>query len=88
MIELLMSYHDNGTAHYTGLERIEGRVGGKSGSFIAQHSGVFENGTATTDWFIVPGSGTGELTNLRGEGRNVAEGHQEKYPVTFTYDFG
>ncbi|MBZ0310168.1 MAG: DUF3224 domain-containing protein [Anaerolineae bacterium] len=83
----LMFYREDGTASYNGLEQIVGSLGGKTGSFVIQHSGTYENGTATSTLTIVPGSGTGELVGLRGQGSSTAAGHQPSYPITLEYEF-
>jgi hypothetical protein len=85
-LEYLMIYRDDGTANFVGLERIVGRIGDRSGSFVLQHSGTFEGGTAEATWFVVPGSGTGDLHGLRGEG-GFASGHADSYSITLDYDF-
>ena len=81
-----MIHRDDGSASFVGLERVVGRVGDRSGSFVLQHTGTFEGGTAKTTWFVVPGSGTGDLRGLRGEG-GFASAHAERYSVTLDYDF-
>jgi len=68
------------------MERVVGRVGGRSGSFVLQHSGAFENGAAKGTLSVVPGSGTGDLRDLRGEGGYVAQEGQSKTPFTLDYD--
>jgi|SRR5262252_3593366 len=64
----LMFYGDDGIATYFGFERVVGKLGGRSGSFVLQGSGTWKEGVATTAWSVVPGSGTGELKGLRGDG--------------------
>ncbi len=83
-IEYLMSYTVHGTAIFVGLERISGTVAGKAGTFVVQHAGSFSEGKARSSWSVVPGSGTGGLASLRGEGSYVA-GHGEPAQVSFTY---
>jgi len=85
-LEYLMSYGEDGSASFVGMERIVGRVGNRSGSFVLQHSGTFAGGIAKAAWFVVPGSGTGELSGLRGEG-GFAAGHEQQYAVTLDYEF-
>ena len=85
-VEYLMVYREDGTASFVGMERVIGRVGSRSGSFVLQHSGTFEGGTAKDTWFVIPGSGTGDLRGLRGEG-GFASAHQQHYPMTLDYDF-
>jgi len=83
----LMVYRDDSSTSYFGLERVVGRVGDRSGSFVLQHSGTYEGGAATTTWSVVPGSGTGDLRGLRGEGGYVARGGEKQTPFTLDYDF-
>ena len=86
-LEYLMVYREDGSANFVGLERVVGRVGGRAGSFVFQHTGSFAGGTAKATWFVVPGSGTGELRGLRGEG-GFESAHAEHYPITFDYELG
>lgn len=41
-VEYLMIHRDDGSASFVGLERVVGRVGDRSGSFVLQHTGTFE----------------------------------------------
>jgi hypothetical protein len=56
------------SASLVSLQRFRGKLAGRQGSFVLQGSEIVENGKITADWFVVPGSGTGELSGLRGEG--------------------
>lgn len=85
-LEYLMMYRDDGSASFLGLERVVGSVGGRSGSFVLQHSGTFKDGVATVTLLVVPGSGTGDLRGLRGNGA-FAVGHQQPYSMTLDYHF-
>src|SRR5262245_61145272 len=73
-VEYVMTYRSDGSATFVGLERIVGRLCGKSGSFVLQRTGVFESGQAKESYSVVAGSGTDELKGLRGEGMS-ALGH-------------
>ena len=84
-VEYLMVYRSDGSATFVGLERVVGKVGGKVGSFVLQRTGVFENGVAKEAYVVIPGSGTGELRSLRGEGTS-AVGHGMEHPLTLTYE--
>jgi len=86
-VEYLMMYRSDGSASFVGLERVVGDVAGKAGSFVLQRTGVFENGLAQESYVVVPGSGTGELRGLRGEGTS-AVGHGLEHPLTLNYDWG
>jgi hypothetical protein len=80
-----MMYRSDGSATFVGLERVVGRIGGTTGSFVLQRTGVFEGGQAKESYSVVPGSATGELQGLRGEGRS-AVGHGTEHPFTLNYE--
>ncbi|AKT43850.1 DUF3224 domain-containing protein [Chondromyces crocatus] len=82
-LEYLMTYRDDGVATFVGLERVVGRVGGKSGSFVLRHLGTFEDGVAKATLLVVQGSATGELRGLMGEGGFAASG--SRVPLTLDY---
>ena len=84
-VEYLMVHGTDGTASFVGIERISGKLGAKSGSFVLEHLGSFEGGIAKATCRIIGGSGTGELTGLQGEGSFEAEGM--KAPFALDYEF-
>jgi hypothetical protein len=84
-VDYLMMYRSDGSASFVGLERVVGRLNGKSGSFVLQRIGTFEAGQAKESYSIVSGSGTGELRTLRGEGTSSV-GHGSEHPFTLTYE--
>lgn len=83
----LLCYKDDKHASFIGMERVTGSLAGRTGSFVIQNSGVYEDGTAKGTWSIVPGSGTGDLAGLRGEGTFDARSGQEDTPFVLDYDF-
>lgn len=84
-VEYLMMYRSDGSASFVGLERITGRIGGKAGAFVLQRTGVFEDGQAKESYVVVPGSATGDLAGLTGDGRS-AVGHGMEHPFTLSYE--
>jgi Protein of unknown function (DUF3224) len=85
-VEWLMCYRPDRTADFVGLERIVGRIGDRSGSFVALHtSGSFDGTVARSELSVVPGSGTGELQGLRGSGEFTAP-HGGEPSLTLDYD--
>jgi hypothetical protein len=86
VVEYLMAYRAEGTASFVGLQRIEGRLGGRSGSFVLQLSGTYENGAAQATWSVVRGTATGDLQGLMGDGGFHAE-HGPAGAATLDYDF-
>jgi Protein of unknown function (DUF3224) len=61
------------SASFVGIERVSGRVGNRSRTFVLQDKGTLARATVSGTWFVVPGSGTRELEGLRGEGCVVAQ---------------
>jgi len=84
-VQYLMMYRQDGSATFVGLERVVGRIGAKSGSFVLQRVGVFENGQAKESYSVIPGSATEDLQGLRGDGSS-AVGHGSEHPFTLDYE--
>ena len=84
-VEYLMMYRSDGSAAFVGLERVVGRLGGKPGSFVLQRAGVFEGGQAKESYSVIPGSGTGDLRGLHGDGAS-AVGHGNEHPFELNYE--
>jgi Protein of unknown function (DUF3224) len=86
-VEWLMCYRPDETVGFVGLQRIVGRIGGRSGSFVMlQTDGTFDGKEARGALSVLPGSGTGDLRGLRGEGEFSAP-HGSQGSVTLDYDF-
>ena len=85
-VEWLMCYRADGTASWCGLQRVDGRVGERSGSLVLQVSGTFDGAEARGTWQVVPGSGTGQLQGLRGSGEMTAP-HGSTASFSLEYDF-
>jgi hypothetical protein len=86
-LQYVMMYREDGSGIFLGLERVVGRIGDHSGSFVLQHSGTFGGTSIKAIWQVAPGSGTGDLRGLRGEGGFVAEYGTHQIPITLDYDF-
>jgi hypothetical protein len=82
--EMLSAMTDvKGSAGYVALERVTGALGGRSGSFVLQHSGTMTRGEAQLSVTVVPDSGTGELAGLAGKlSIQITEG---KHSYAFDY---
>jgi len=68
------------------LERVVGTVGGKYGTFVLQDAGTLIGKRVSGTWFVVPGSGTGQLKGLRGKGGFTADLGQ-RARITLDYWF-
>lgn len=87
-LEYLMMYRSAESTSFVGMERIVGRLGDRSGSFVLQHVGKFEEGATTGSVVVVLGSGTEGLRGLHGEGRLEArEGENDSWTMILDYDF-
>ena len=84
-VEYLMMYRSDGSATFVGLERVTANINGRSGTFVLERRGAFEAGLAKESYSVIPGSGTGELRALQGEGMS-AVGHGLEHPFTLTYE--
>ncbi len=73
-VEWLMAYSPDRTARFIGFQRIEGSLGGRSGSFLMESTGDHDGHASHGRWRIVAGSGTGELAGISGTGRFDAPG--------------
>ena len=72
-----------GSAGYVAIERVSGTLDGRKGSFVLQHNATMDRGTPTLNISVVPDSGTGELSGLRGQMNIIiAEG---KHSYSFDY---
>jgi hypothetical protein len=56
-----------GSAGYVAIERVTGKLHGRSGSFVLQHSGTMARGKAELTVSVVPDSGSGELKGITGK---------------------
>jgi hypothetical protein len=67
-VRALQLQRANKSANLVSMQRFSGKLGGRQGTFVLQGSEKVENGKIKATWFVVPGSATGDLSGLRGEG--------------------
>lgn len=67
-VRALQVVRDDRSASMVSVQRFRGKLAGRSGTFVLQGTEVVANGRIKASWFVVPGSATGELSGLRGEG--------------------
>jgi hypothetical protein len=67
-VRALQVLRDDKSASLVSVQRFHGRLGGREGTFVLQGSEIVENGRIKATWTVVSGSGTGDLSGLRGEG--------------------
>ena len=70
-----------GSAVYVAIERVEGALHGRRGTFALHHTGIMTRGEGALTISVIPDSGTGELVGLAGNmSINIADG-------AHSYDF-
>jgi hypothetical protein len=66
---MLQVLRADASASFCAVERVTGTLGGREGTFVLQDAGeLAADGRVLGTWFVVPGSGTGQLAGLRGDG--------------------
>lgn len=83
-LQYLFAFDESG-GRFVGLEKVVGSIAGKSGSFILQFTGTTVNDRLQQVLTVVPGSGTGELSNLSGQATMDCDAHQEQYTLVLDY---
>jgi len=78
-ITYLMGYSPDGSAQFVGLVRITGRVAERAGTFVMKDVGSYENGKASGRWTILPGLGSGDFADIRGNGHFDATHTEASY---------
>ena len=84
--ELLIAKSDGGGG-YVGHDRITGTLQGKTGGFVFQHTGLMGPEGVTNTGTIVPGTGTGELEGITGDGTMLGD-EEGNHTLTLVYEVG
>src|SRR5262249_32378997 len=69
----------NGAKHFAGVEKFLGQLGDRRGAFLMRNSGAVTGDVLHSTWHVIEGSGTEELTGLRGEGSCDPNGYTLVY---------
>jgi hypothetical protein len=83
-VDWIFCYLPDRTARFAGLQRIVGSIDGLAGSLVLESTGAHDGRRSAGSWRVVPGSGTGELAGLDGEGTFDAPGGSE---VDYTLEY-
>jgi hypothetical protein len=67
-VRALEIHRSDRSASLISMQRFRGELAGRRGTFVLQGSEIVEDGKVNATWFVVPGSGTGDLSGLRGDG--------------------
>jgi hypothetical protein len=87
LMESVLYYREDGTSSYVGLIHLEGKLGGRSGSFTAIGDGGYDGTTASSTMRIV--EGTGGLAGITGTVSSSST-HEDypNMPLVIAYDLG
>jgi hypothetical protein len=73
-----------GSAGYVAIERVDGALHGRRGTFVLQHSGTMDRGAAALSVTVVPDSATGELEGLKGDFKIMIADGEHRYQFAYT----
>lgn len=73
-----------GSAGYVAIEKVEGSLKGRKGTFVLQHTGTMNQGSPSLSVTVVPDSGTGELVGLAGQFNIIIAAGIHSYEFTYT----
>jgi hypothetical protein len=77
---------EKGSAGYVAIELVAGKLAGRSGTFLLQHSGTMNRGSQSLGIAVIPGSGTGELAGLSGTmGIQIAADGAHTYTLDYSF---
>ncbi|HET6401079.1 MAG TPA: DUF3224 domain-containing protein [Candidatus Kapabacteria bacterium] len=89
-VEWLMFYkysdekdQHNSSASFVGLMRFEGTLNGKSGSFVMEDRGTFDNGALNASLTILPASGAGELQDISGTAKYASGSSRVDFEIEY-----
>jgi len=74
----------NGSAGYVAMEQVTGKLQGRSGTFVLQHSGTMTRGVGELSVTVVPDSGTEELAGLAGTMKIIITEGKHLYEFDYT----
>ncbi len=75
---------EKGSAGYVAMERVDGTLGGRRGTFVFQHSGTMNRGEPQLIVNVVPDSGTGDLVGLAGRMNIIIAEGKHSYDFEYT----
>jgi hypothetical protein len=73
-VDWLVCYRPDKTARFVGLQRIDGRIGDRTGGFVLEATSTYDGKASTGTWEVISGTGTDELAGITGRGGFEAPG--------------
>jgi hypothetical protein len=81
---LAFSTDVKGSAGYVAMEQVNGKLHGRTGTFVLQHGGTMTRGVPQLAVTVVPDSGTGELRGLKGKMNIIIADGKHSYEFDYT----
>jgi hypothetical protein len=86
-VEWLMCYRADGSARFVGHQLMRCSLGERRGTFVIEADGEFTGATSKGDWRIVPGTGTGDLAGIQGDGTfEAGNGPSASYRMNLSFE--
>ncbi len=76
-----MAQLPDGSMHFAGIERFTGALDHREGTFLFRNAGVLKEGVLMSEWLILAGTATGQLTGLSGKGACSPSGYFLEYSL-------
>lgn len=73
-----------GSGVYVAVERVEGTLQGRHGTFLLYHTGVMTRGMPSLSILVVPDSGTGQLAGISGKLNILIDQGKHSYDFEYT----
>jgi hypothetical protein len=73
-----------GSGGYVAIERVSGKLHGRSGTFVLQHIGTMKGGVPQISISVLPDSGTGQLVGVTGTMKIKIEDGKHFYEFEYT----
>lgn len=73
-----------GSAGYVAIEKVNGTLRGRSGSFYLQHNGTMTRGDGQLTIGVIPDSGTDQLAGLTGSMNIIVSDGKHSYDFDYT----
>ena len=83
VVDWFFFYRADKTARFVGMQRFDGALDGRKGTFVVEAIGDFTGTGSTGKWRVVESSGTGELDGLRGQGQFSAGREGAEYSLDY-----
>ena len=81
---LAASTSEKDSAGYVAIEHVTGTLKGRTGTFVLQHSGSMNRGAPDLSVTVVPDSGTGQLSGVKGKMTIVIANGQHHYDFEYS----